>query len=74
MAALYNLTGPVRQFSGAILCFVGPPLKSLDWRILQGHGTLTPYTSHTDELGRCSCRFDSAGIIERVIVGVAYVP
>ena len=73
MAKVYNLTGPVRQFSGAILCFVGPPWKSVEWRILQGHGTLTPYTTFTDALGRCSCRFDAAGIVERVVVGVAYV-
>ena len=71
---IYNLTGPVRQFSGAILCFVGPPWKSVEWRLIEGHGTLTPYTSFTDAGGRCSCRFDASGIVERVLVAVAYVP
>ena len=74
MAALYNLTGKVRDSGGAILCFVGPPHKSVDWRLLQGHGTLTPFTTFTDALGRCSCRFDAAGFVERVVVGAAYVP
>jgi hypothetical protein len=71
---IYNVTGPVRQTSGAILCFIGPPNKSVDWRILQGDGTLTPFTTFTDAEGRCSCRFDSAGAVERVIIGAAYVP
>jgi len=71
---IYNVTGQVRQTGGAILCFVGPPNKSIDWRILQGDGTLTPYTSFTDAEGRCSCRFDSAGRVERVVIGAAYVP
>ena len=71
---IYNLTGKVRQFGGAILCFVGPPWKSIDWRIIEGHGTLTPYATFTDALGRCTCRFDSSGIVERVVVGAAYVP
>jgi len=69
-----NLTGSVRQFGGAILCFQGPPNKSVDWRILEGHGTLTPFTTFTDALGRCSCRYEAAGFVEHVVVGVAYVP
>jgi hypothetical protein len=73
-AAVYNLTGKVRDMGGAILCFVGPPNKSLDWRILEGHGTLTPFTTYTDALGRGSCRYDAVGFAEYVVVGVAYVP
>jgi hypothetical protein len=71
---IYNVTGQVRQTSGAILCFVGPPNKSVDWRILQGDGTLTPFSTFTDAQGRCSCRFDSAGAVGRVVIGAAYVP
>ena len=71
---IYNLTGQIRQTSGAILCFVGPAHRSIDWRLLQGHGTLTPFASFTDELGRCSCRYDAGGFVERVVVGAAYVP
>jgi hypothetical protein len=71
---IYNLTGRVRQTSGAILCFVGPPRRSVEWRMLSGMGTLTPFTTYTDDLGRASCRFDAAGIVGPVVVGVAYVP
>lgn len=75
-ARLYNLTGLVRDSGGAILCFQGPPWKSVEWRMVQGQGTLTPFTTYTDELGRASCRFDCGyvGTITRVVVGVAYVP
>lgn len=74
--ALYNLTGPPRSFGGAILCFVGPPFRTIEWRMVQGFGTLTPFTTHTDELGRATCRFDCGSVASRhrVIVGVAYVP
>jgi len=71
---IYNVTGPVRATGGTILCFIGPPNKSIDWRILQGHGTLTPFTTFTDEQGRCSCRFDAAGITGKVVIGAAWVP
>lgn len=73
---LYNLTGPVRDSGGAILCFQGPPWKTVEWRMVQGTGTLTPFTSYTDELGRASCRFDPGyhGYHTTVVVGVAYVP
>lgn len=73
---IYNLTGPVRDSGGAILCFIGPPWKTVEWRILEGTGTLTPFTTYTDELGRASCRFDAGyhGHRTRVVVGVAYVP
>jgi len=73
---LYNLTGPVRDGGGAILCFVGPPWKTVEWRLLQGEGTLTPYTTYTDALGRASCRFDCGYVPRktRVVVAVAYVP
>lgn len=71
---LYNLTGQVRDSGGAILCFVGPPNRSLDWRLLEGVGTLTPFTTYTDATGRASCRFDAAGITGHVVIGVAYVP
>lgn len=73
-ARLYNLTGPIRGSGGAIICFVGPPHKAIDWRMVQGLGTLTPYTLFTNEHGQCSCRFDSSGIPGRVIIGAAYVP
>jgi len=74
--ALYNLTGPVRDSGGAILCFVGPPWKTVEWRMIQGVGTLTPYTTYTDAFGRASCRFDCGYVPRksRVIVGVAYIP
>ena len=72
--AIYNLTGVVRQTGGAILCFIGPPWKTVQWRMVKGHGTLTPFTTFTDELGRCSCRYDAGGIVESVIIGAAYVP
>lgn len=71
---IYNLTGQVRDSGGAILCFVGPPNRTIDWRLLEGHGTLTPFTTFTDKLGRCSCRYDAAGFVERVVIGAAYVP
>ena len=71
---IYNLTGQIRSNGGAILCFVGPAHRSIDWRLLQGHGTLTPYTTFTNELGQCSCRYDAGGFAEHVIVGAAYVP
>lgn len=71
---LYNLTGAVRQTGGAIICFVGPPWKTIQWRMVKGHGTLTPYTTFTDALGRCSCRYDAGGLVESVIIGAAYVP
>lgn len=71
---IYNLTGRVRDSGGAILCFIGPPFRTVDWRMEQGHGTLTPYAKSTDALGRCSCRFDAVGFVERVIIGAAYVP
>ena len=74
MAEIFNLTGPVRDTGGAILCFIGPPNKSVSWRLLQGFGTLRPFTDFTDELGRCSCRFDAGGITGTVIIGAAYVP
>lgn len=72
-ARLYNLTGPVREFGGAILCFVGPPWKTVEWRMVQGEGTLTPFTTYTDELGRASCRLDVT-VKAHIVVGVAYVP
>lgn len=75
-AQLFNLTGPVRESGGAILCFVGPPWKTVEWRMVQGTGTLTPYTTYTDEYGRASCRLD-VGYYNRkttIVVGVAYVP
>jgi hypothetical protein len=73
---LHNLTGPVRSSGGAILCFVGPPWKTVEWRMIQGVGTLTPFTTYTDELGRASCRFDCGPVSTRtkVVIGVAYVP
>ena len=71
---IYNVTGPVRASGGTILCFVGPPHKSVAWRILQGVGTLTPFTTFTDEQGRCSCRFDAAVITGTVVIGAAWVP
>lgn len=74
MAVIRNVTGPVRQFGGAILCFLGPPRKSIQWNILQGVGTLTPFTTRTDDYGRCSARFDSGGLVETVIIGVTWVP
>lgn len=76
LPALYNLTGLVRDSGGAILCFVGPPWKTVEWRMIQGEGTLTPYTTYTDALGRASCRFDCGYVPRksRVIVGVAYIP
>jgi hypothetical protein len=44
--------------------------------MVQGTGTLTPFTTFTDELGRASCRFDPGYHPVRtvVVVGVAYVP
>lgn len=74
MAALYNLTGQIRQFGGAIICFVGPPERSVDWRIVEGTGTLTPFTTVTDAYGRASARFDAIGFMGRVVIGVAFVP
>lgn len=71
---IYNLTGTVTDRGGAILVFTGPIFKSVEWRLISGHGTLTPFTTFTDEKGQCSCRFDAAGFVEQVIVGVAFVP
>lgn len=71
---IYNVTGPVRASGGTILCFIGPPLKSISWRLVQGVGTLTPFTTFTDAQGRCSCRFDAAGLTGRVVIGAAWVP
>jgi hypothetical protein len=71
---IYNLTGQVRDSGGAILCFVGPPWKTIEWRVLEGHGTVTPFTTFTDKLGRCSCRYDAAGFVEHVVIGAVYVP
>lgn len=74
MAAIYNVTGQVRQTGGAILCFVGPPGKSVVWMLLHGSGTLTPFTTYTDDQSRCSARFDAGGFVETVTIGVAWVP
>lgn len=71
---LYNLTGKIRDNGGAILCFMGPPHKSVQWHILEGLGHLTPFTSYTDKLGRCSARFDAMGVTGRVMIGVVWVP
>jgi general stress protein CsbA len=71
---IYNLTGEIRDNGGAILCFVGLPDRSVEWRIVEGLGTITPFTTYTDTLGRSSARFDAAGFSGRVVVGVAYVP
>jgi len=73
---LYNLTGRVLDSGGAILSFIGPPWRSVEWRIISGTGTLTPFTAYTDALGRSSCRFDAGwhGHKVVVVVGVAYVP
>jgi hypothetical protein len=73
---IYNLTGPVRDSGGAILCFVGPPWKTVEWRMVQGTGTLTPFTTFTDARGQASCRFDAGYHPKKtlVVVGVAYVP
>lgn len=73
---LYNLTGPARAFGGAILCFVGPPWKTVEWRMVQGNGTLTPFMGHTDQDGRAACRFDAGPVSTkgRVVVAVVYVP
>lgn len=73
-AQIYNVTGPVHATGGTILCFIGPPDRSVEWRLLQGQGTLTPFTTFTDAQGRCSCRFDAAGITGRVVIGAAWVP
>jgi hypothetical protein len=74
VAALYNMTGRVRENSGAIISFVGLANKAVEWRIVEGEGTLTPYTTYSDALGRCYCRYDPAGFIGRVVIGAAYVP
>ncbi len=74
MAALYNLTGRVLDNGGAIIVFVGPANRTIDWRLLEGNGTLTPITTFTDALGRCSARYDAAGFTETVLIGAAFVP
>lgn len=71
---IYNVTGPVRQDGGAILCFVGPPHKSVVWTVLHGSGTITPVTTYTDARGRCSARFDAGAFVENVTIGVIWVP
>ena len=75
MAELHNLTGKVREGGGALLCFIGPPNRSVEWRILEGEerGELTPFTTYTDGLGRASARLE-AGVKGRIVVGVAWVP
>jgi hypothetical protein len=71
---IYNLTGEIRDNGGAILCFTGLPNRSVEWRIVEGLGTITPFTTYTDALGRSSARFDASGFAGRVVIGVAYVP
>lgn len=74
MAAIYNLTGAIRDNGGAILCFVGPPHRSVEWRVLEGAAvSLFPFTTYTDETGRASCRLEAIGFGGSVRIGVAYV-
>lgn len=75
-ARLYNLTGPPRDSGGAIICFVGPPGKTVEWRMVQGEGTLTPFQTYTDELGRASCRLDVGYYAKKtvIVVGAAFIP
>ena len=74
ISRIHNLTGKVHDNGGAILCFTGWPNRTVKWSILEGLGTLTPFTTYTDTLGRASARFDAAGVTGRVVVAVAYVP
>ena len=74
MATIINLTGKILEDGSAILCFQGPANRAVDWRILSGTGTLTPFTLFTDAYGRASCKFDAGGIPGAVVVGVAHVP
>jgi hypothetical protein len=70
---IFNITGQMLDNGGCILCFIGEPHKTIDWRLLEGHATLTPFTTFTDKLGRCSCRVDAQGFVETLVIGAAYV-
>ena len=72
-AGLYNLTGKIHANGGAILCFVGPPFRTVEWKIVSGAGTVTPFTLYTDAQGRASARFEAA-IPGPVVVGVTWIP
>lgn len=73
-ARLYNLTGRITNFGGAIICFIGPPHKSLEWRLLDGNGTITPFTTFTDALGRSACRYDPEGLSGHAVIAAAFIP
>jgi hypothetical protein len=73
-ARLRNLTGAVRPTGGALLVFIGPPDRVVEWTIAMGSGTLTPYTSFTDGHGQALARFDASGSPGLVRVRVTFVP
>lgn len=71
-AAIYALTGAVRANGCTIFCFVGPPDRSVEWRVLAGSGWLYPYQDYTDEWGRASCKYEADGFSGMLTIEVRY--
>lgn len=71
---IQNLGGTLRQGGSTILCFLGPADRAVEWQVLQGLGTLTPFTKMTDAYGRASCKFQAGMLVEMVKIGVTFVP
>lgn len=71
-AAIYVLTGPARANGCTVFCFVGPPDRVVEWRVLSGSGLLTPYQEYTDTWGRASCKYEANGYSGQLTIEVRY--
>lgn len=61
--------GVLRVGGGTMFVFTGPPNVGVAWT-LDGPGTLTPVTSHTDGAGIASARWDAGGAVAGATVTV----
>jgi hypothetical protein len=71
-ARIASLTGEVRAGGSALLAFLGPPDRSIEWSIVEGGGQLLPITDYTDQYGRASCMYDTGGFVGDVVIQVEY--
>lgn len=70
---VFVMTGDVRQFGSAIICFLGPPYRVIEWSIVEGAGMLVPYTPDvTDQWGRGFCLYHAGNYQGKVRVQVEY--
>lgn len=67
-----SITGKVRAGGSAILAFLGPPDRSVEWGLSEGGGLLLPITDYTDQYGRAMAKYDTGGFEGDVVIQVEY--